>query len=148
MKFQLKSLLILSAASFILFTGFKSADLRDAQALHATAQPSKIAITTTFTGGLFPTYTGTFTASGAIETSGDVTLDIDPNISGIRAQFVLTLKSWNGSTITIHQQCQFSTSPAKGRWEIVNGTGDYADLRGNGSILMVPYGEEMEGDLN
>jgi Protein of unknown function (DUF3224) len=147
MKLQLKLLLIFSGASFILFTGFKSADLRDAQALQASNKPSPVSITASFTGGVFPSWTGTFTASGAIETSGKVTMDIDPNVNGIRAHFVLTLESSNG-TITINQNCQFSTSPPKGNWKIVSGTGAYADLKGNGKFVFLPYAEAMEGDIN
>jgi hypothetical protein len=48
-------------------------------------------------------------------------------------------------TITIHQECQTATSPWKGRWEIVSGTGAYVNLKGNGSLLMPPNTEAMTG---
>ena len=147
MKLQLKSLLIFLGASFILFTGFKSAGLRDAQILQANGQSSPVSIRTSFTGGAFPTLTGTFTTNGAIETSGDIVMDMYPNVSGIRSHFVLTLVSSNG-TITIHQNCVFSNLSSKGNWKIVNGTGAYTNLKGNGSVLMLPFGEEMEGDIS
>jgi len=59
---------------------------------------------------------------------------------------VVTLTASDGSgTITIHQECQFATSPPKGRWEIVSGTGAYANVRGNGSLRMPPNTEAMRG---
>ena len=39
-------------------------------------------------------------------------------------------------TFTAREECTFATDPAQGRWEIVSGTGAYANLRGNGSSLM------------
>ena len=72
-------------------------------------------------------------------------MHVDPNFNGIRAHCVVTLIPSDGSgTIIIDQECQFATSmPApyptgqgKGRWEIVSGTGAYANLNGNGSLTM------------
>ena len=76
------------------------------------------------------------------------------NVNGIRAHCVVTLIPSDGSgTIIIDQQCQFATSmPApyptgqgKGRWEIVSGTGAYANLNGNGSLTMPANEEAMTG---
>jgi hypothetical protein len=105
-----------------------------------------VTITAVFTGGIFPNLTGHFTTSGALVTSGDVTMAINSNNNGTRAHCVVTLIASDGTgTIIIHQQCQFATSPAKGRWEIVSGTGAYANLKGNGSLLMPPDTEAMTG---
>ena len=71
-------------------------------------------------------------------------MHVDLNENGVRAHCVVTLIAPDGSII-IHQQCQFSSSPPKGRWEIVSGTGAYADLDGNGSLTMPPFTEAMTG---
>ncbi len=57
---------------------------------------------------------------------------------------MVTLIASNG-TIIIDQECQFATAPPKGRWEIVGGTGAYANLNGNGSLLMQDDEEAMTG---
>ena len=98
----------------------------------------------------FPTadlhVTGTFTATGSLNVSGVAVMDVDPNANGMRAHCVLTLTADDGSgTITIHQECQFASAPIKGQWEIVSGTGDYANLNGNGSLLMPGNDEDMTG---
>ncbi len=107
-----------------------------------------VTITATFDSGTFPNLTGTFTTSGALTISGTVAMHVDLNpFNGIRAHCVVTLIAPNG-TIIIHQECQFATSPPKGRWEIVSGTGAYADLNGNGSLLMPPHTEAMTGFIH
>ena len=92
----------------------------------------------------FPNVSGTFTTTGALTTSGEATMDVGLNFNGTRAHCVVRLIAPDG-TITIHQECVFATSPPKGRWEIVNGTGAYANLKGNGSLLMPPDTEDMTG---
>jgi hypothetical protein len=70
-------------------------------------------------------------------------VELNP-FNGTRAHCVVTLTASNG-TIVIDQQCQFASSPPKGRWEIVSGTGAYANLYGNGSLTMPPNTEAMTG---
>ena len=53
------------------------------------------------------------------------------------AHCVVTLIAPLGNII-IDQECQFATRPPRGRWEIVSGTGAYANLNGNGSLTMPP----------
>jgi hypothetical protein len=107
--------------------------------------PAPVTITGVYNFSTFPNVTGTFTTTGALTISGASTMHVDPNVNGIRAHCVVTLIPSDGSgTIIIDQQCQFATSmPApyptgqgKGRWEIVSGTGAYANLNGNGSLTM------------
>jgi len=108
--------------------------------------PVPVTITAVFDFSTFPNVTGTFTTSGALTISGGATMDIYSNVNGVRAHCVVTLTASDGSgTITIHQECQFASSPPKGRWEIVSGTGAYADVRGNGSLRMPPNTEAMRG---
>src|SRR5437773_12180888 len=102
----------------------------------STAIP--VTITATFDVANFPNVSGTFITTGALTISGPATMHVDLNpFNGIRAHCVVTLIASNG-TIVIDQQCQFATSPPKGRWEIVGGTGAYANLNGNGSLTMPP----------
>lgn len=107
-------------------------------------QDDKVTITAVFDFSTFPDVTGTFSTTGALTISGAATMHVDLNENGVRAHCVVTLIAPDGSII-IHQQCQFSSSPPKGRWEIVSGTGAYADLDGNGSLTMPPFTEAMTG---
>ena len=107
-----------------------------------------VTITAVFDYSTFPNVKGTFTTSGALRISGNSTMDIHPyNSGGPRAHCVVVLTAKHG-TITIHQQCQFITTPANGKWQIVSGTGRYAGLNGNGSLLMPPNTEAMTGFIN
>ncbi len=122
----------------------------------SASPPTPVTITGVYDFTNFPNTTGTFTASGALgNLSGTSTMHVDLNpTNGIRAHCVVTLIPSNGlGTIIIDQQCQFATSmPApypngqgKGRWEIVSGTGAYANLNGNGSLTMPGNEEAMTG---
>ena len=111
---------------------------------YSAPKPTPVTITAVFDFSTFPDVAGTFTTSGALTISGAATMHVGFNTDGIRAHCVVTLIAPDG-IIIIHQECQFATSPPKGRWEIVSGTGDYADLRGNGSVLMPPNAEDMTG---
>ena len=107
--------------------------------------PVPVTITAVFDSGTFPNLSGTFTTSGALTISGVSFMHVDLNpFNGVRAHCVVTLTASNG-TIIIDQQCQFATSPPKGRWEIESGTGAYANLNGNGSLTMPPDTEAMTG---
>ena len=112
----------------------------------SAARPTPVTITAVYDFSTFPDVAGTFTTGGALAISGDSTMHVGPNANGIIAHCVVTLIASDGSgTIIIHQECQFATSPATGRWEIVSGTGAYANLRGNGSLLMPVDTEAMTG---
>jgi hypothetical protein len=107
--------------------------------------PTPVTITATYDFSTFPDVTGTFVTSGALTISGDTTMHIGPNYNGTRAHCVVTLIAPDG-VIIIHQQCEFATPyPYRGRWEIVSGTGAYANLRGNGSLTMPDDEEAMTG---
>ena len=112
----------------------------------SASPPTPVTITAVFNFGIFPNVTGTFTTTGALTISGRATMDVYSNVNGVRAHCVVTLiPSDNTGSITIHQECQFASSPPKGRWEIISGTGAYANVRGNGSLLMPPLTEAMRG---
>jgi hypothetical protein len=110
----------------------------------SASTPTPVTITGTYDFSTFPDVTGTFTTTGALTISGDTTMHIGPNYNGTIAHCVVTLIAPDG-VIIIHQECQFATSPPAGRWEIVSGTGAYANLRGNGSLTMPDDEEAMTG---
>lgn len=109
----------------------------------APAAPTAVTITGVYDFSTFPHTAGTFTTSGALNLSGASTMDVGPNVNGKRAHCVIVLYPSDGGSITIHQECEFATSPSHGQWEIVSGTGAYANIKGNGSLLMPP----MVGNL-
>jgi hypothetical protein len=120
---------------------FTMASVPSASALTRTP----VTITGTYDFSTFPDVTGTFVTSGALTISGDTTMHIDPNYNGTIAHCVVTLIAPDG-VIIIHQECEFATPyPYRGRWEIVSGTGAYANLRGNGSLTMPGDQEAMTG---
>ena len=146
---------ILSAAiALCLVAFFTMGSVPSASASPPTPVP--VTITAVYDFSTFPNVSGTFTTSGALTISGASTMHVDLNVNGIRAHCVVTLiPSDNSGTIIIDQECQFATSmPApyptgqgKGRWEIVGGTGAYANLNGNGRLTMPgpPPTEAMTG---
>ena len=109
--------------------------------------PEPVTITAVFNGGSFPNLTGSFSTTGALNISGMTTMEIGPNKNGNRAHCEIILYPAGGGSITIHQECVFSTPIPQGRWEIVGGTGAYANLKGNGSLTMPPATEAMTGEL-
>src|SRR5262249_37010090 len=78
------------------------------------------------------TAVGTFESFGAIETDGLESQVF--RVEGLTLHCVHTLTAEEG-TIVIASQCNLLTNV--GQWRIVRGTGAYAGLRGNGSLLMV-----------
>jgi hypothetical protein len=155
MKMQLKSMLAFLGVSFIVFTGFKKSERIISPAINhqfkATISHSlklvhltPVSITAIFTETSTLTWTGYFTTSGALDITGDAIMVINPNVNGTIAHCEITLTAPDG-TITIHEECQFATKPYKGRWEIVDGTGAYTNLRGNGSLSMPDNEEAMVG---
>ena len=108
------------------------------------AKPTAVTITAVYDFSTFPFVTGTFTTSGALTISGTTTMDVNPIVPGSIFHCEIILYATDG-TITIHQECEFATSLPKGQWQIVSGTGAYANLKGNGSLLMPPNTEAMTG---
>src|SRR5262252_622212 len=116
----------------------------------SAGSPIPVTITGVYDFAGFPNVVGHFTTTGALTISGTTTMNIGPlgqigpNGSTVAHCVVTLIPSDNSGTITIDQQCKFATSmPApyptgqgKGRWEIVGGTGAYANLFGNGSLTM------------
>lgn len=78
---------------------------------------------------------GTVTATGALEFTGTNFMEIrasgKSHAGAIHCTNSVVTPEGN---FTILMDCQFTTST--GQWRIVNGTGAYANLRGNGSLVM------------
>ena len=115
----------------------------------SASTPAPVSINAYFDPSTYPDEAGNFTTSGALTISGPATMHLDCNANFTRCHCVVTLIASDGSgTIIIHQQCEFATPyPYRGRWEIVSGTGAYANLNGNGSLTMPdpPNTEAMTG---
>ena len=134
---------ILSAAIVLCMAAFFTMGSAPTAAA-GTPAPVPVIITAVYDFSTFPNVAGTFTTSGALTISGTSTMNVGPLAGGTVAHCVVTLIASNG-TIIIDQECQFATSPPKGRWEIVGGTGAYANVNGNGSLTMPPNTEAMTG---
>lgn len=80
------------------------------------------------------TLTGTFTATGAFNTSGTAVMVVVPvGLDSIHCTYAMTAR--NG-TFNIAMDCE---KPPKmtGVWKVINGTGRYNHLQGNGSLIMM-----------
>lgn len=62
------------------------------------------------------------------------------NANGMVYHCIWTLTADNGSAFVLKEECVMATNPIKGQWQIVSGTGEYSNLRGNGSSLMPDVG--------
>jgi len=109
------------------------------------AAPKKLPVTinSAYSFATYP-FPWTFTISGAFETSGTVTMEVDFNSNERVVHCVYTFVAPEG-TIIIREQCTMPPDPWQGRWEIVTGTGAYGNLKGNGSALMPGNQENWVG---
>jgi hypothetical protein len=126
MKMQLTSILLLMGASFSMVTGCNKHHETD-----------DIAMTETFTtkainkdGTL--TWTGTFTVTGGLTTSGTDVMNTRLTTDSSFCVVVLTAPQ---GTFTTHQNC--SRPNMTGHWDIVSGTGIYRFLHGSGPLTMM-----------
>lgn len=134
---------LFSAAIALLLIGFFTTSwVSPTPALKRT--PVTITCPFDFSGGTFPNlvYTGTFTTEGLTSgnTTGTATMDANFNATVQRIHCVWTLIDGYG-TFTLREDCVFAASTWQGRWQIVSGTGAYANLKGNGSSLMPDRGD-------
>jgi hypothetical protein len=119
----------------------------------AQAAPKKIAVAINSAydfSGPYP-FPGIFTISidGAVVASGTVGMEVaalSEPVFHCRYTFVSTVGLVG--TLIINEQCVFATDPWQGRWEIESGTGDFENLRGNGSALMPGNEENWVGFLH
>lgn len=76
-------------------------------------------------------------ATGGINATG--TYDMPAVAVGIAVHCTLICYFPEG-TINIRLNCEFATN--HGQWQILSGTGDYQNLRGNGALIMEDNGTE------
>lgn len=77
------------------------------------------------------TYTGTVTAEGAINKVG--TNIMYTQLHGMALHCTIIMTFTNG-TLTIRMNCNMQTF--NGRWKVLEGTGAYANTKGEGSLVM------------
>ena len=150
-----KAMLLLFGIALFIFTGFKkidNVDLPSAQPLKNNKvdagtsnylnhnQPIPITITMAITGGTFPTFTGPVSTSDNLLPPGDGSMYVSS--FGNVFHCIITLITSEG-TLTIKEECNKSTF--MGQWQIVEGTGAYENLRGNGKVMMPKGFEVLEG---
>ena len=158
MKKQLKSLLLLTGVLFIILNGCRksdglvspsaqSADDKNANAVVSSSlnsgKPIPITITMTLTGGAFPTFTGPITTTGDIIPPGEGSMYV--NSFGNVFHCIITLVNSEG-TLKIQEECNKTTF--MGQWQIAEGTGAYANLRGDGKVMMPRGFEVLEGTIH
>jgi hypothetical protein len=102
------------------------------------AKPTPVWLTTTTTGGNPNVRTGTFIASPELGTSGTYVMNIQ--YFGQAFHCTTTFSPTGGDEFTLFSECQKTLFT--GQWQAASGTGIYANLRGNGSIVM-GHGHEM-----
>ena len=155
MKTQLKSVLHLIGVAFIILTGCKkennsvlpsstSSSIVTANAVVSNTskpnKPTEVTITMAITEGTFPTFTGPITTTGDLIPPGEGSMFV--NSFGNVFHCIITLVTSEG-TLTIREECNKTTF--MGQWQIVEGTGAYVNLRGNGKVMMPRGFEVLEG---
>jgi len=96
----------------------------------------------TITGGTFPTFTGPISTTGDLISPGQGSM----YVNSFRNVFhcIITLVTFEG-TLKIREECNKTTF--MGQWQIVDGTGAYVNLRGNGKVMMPRGFEVLEGNI-
>jgi hypothetical protein len=88
-------------------------------------------------------YFGDVTLTGAINATGTYTMPTEVLGMALHCTFYLTLPE---GTITIRMLCNMQT--LNGRWRVLDGTGAYQNLRGEGSLFMPGTEEVLEGSVS
>ncbi len=108
-----------------------------------SGKPIPVTITMAITGGAFPTFTGPITTTGDIIPPGEGSMYV--NSFGNVFHCIITLVNSEG-TLKIREECNKTTF--MGQWQIVEGTGAYVNLRGNGKVMMPRRFEVLEGTIH
>lgn len=120
---HLKLMLLLFGVSFITLTSCKKNDV---------GVPTTI-IGTNLSSPKTGTLTGTFVATGGLNTSGTHVMVVEPvGTDSIHCTWTMTAQQ---GTFVMLQQCSFTTMT--GAWQIISGTGRYTSLRGRGTLTMM-----------
>ena len=124
----------LSAEDHSLKQSLSAQSAGDVQALQANSRPTAVT---------FILIRGALTISGAIQASGKYTMNpVKQTGQAFHCTNNLTLS--DGGTITALTNCYDGST---GTWRIISGTGAYANLEGNGRLVMYPGGETWTGKI-
>ena len=124
MKLQLRLTLLFLGVLFIFFMGCKKPD---------HGRPVTI-VATNLEVSAPGTLTGTFTASGAFNSSGTHVMLVEPlGTDSIQCETTFTAPE---GTFLMLMKCE-APPMMSGAWKIVRGTGAYKFLRGNGPLTMM-----------
>jgi hypothetical protein len=126
----------ITAAVFLGITGFSTIDAKrtgNLSARSALFTKSPVNFDTHATGLLSDgsTYVGTVQAGGAINKTGTYVMPTKVLGMALHCELIVTFPD---GTLTIRMNCNMRTS--NGRWKILEGTGAYADMKGQGSLVM------------
>ena len=112
----------------------------------ATAQaaaPTPVSIAFTVTVFTPTTFSGTWVSTGAIADSGTFTrtdvnftgsLANSPTVGTFQSELLLTSPL---GTFTVEEQVRFTLSDVLGTWQILPGTGTYANVTGHGTFQFI-----------
>jgi hypothetical protein len=106
--------------------------------------PVPTTITLTYTGfDAYPTLYCSFTSEGGLQASGTATMVVNTfgNVFHCHTTFVT-----EQGTFTIQEECNQTTWV--GQWQIVEGTGAYENLHGNGKLSMPDWGTIYTGKIS
>ena len=84
------------------------------------------------------TYFGIVEASGGINKSGTYVMPTEVHGMALHCLLIITFPD---GTITIRMNCNMKTG--NGRWQVLEGTGVYAELEGNGPLVMPNETDEI-----
>lgn len=118
-----------------ILTGFKSVNAFTQKAGLSQAEQKKQAVTFFAHDPVIledgTTYTGTISAEGAINAQGENIMYTEVHGMALHCTLIATFPL---GTLTIRMNCNMKTF--NGRWKILEGTGAYANVKGEGSLIM------------
>ena len=124
--------------AFVMMSSFMMIPSASASKALTLNRSEPIHIFGTITSADGTTYYGPVTLSGAINASG--TFVMPSQLIGMALHCTFVLKLPNGN-ITIRMNCNMVTF--NGRWKILEGTGAYQNLKGEGSLVMPNDNDEI-----
>jgi len=136
--------IVLSMIAFFTMSWMPSPTTVGSNTLSSSKPASVFLNTTTLTStGVPPSVvkTGTYVASPELGTSGTYVMNVQ--FFGKAFHCTTTFTPTGGDEFTTFSECQMTL--LTGQWRVISGTGIYANLRGNGSIVMLPGHENCTG---
>jgi len=138
----MKKIFFFALASLIIFMGCKKSDGLVSPSAQSAGGDKALQANSKPTAVTFILTKGSLTITGAIEASGTYTM-IPVVQTGHAFHCTNNLVTPQG-TITALTNCYDNSI---GTWRIVSGTGAYANLQGNGTLVMYPGGETWSGKI-